>query len=95
MADKIIQCVVRKDQNDQIERYNFNYEVESPTDETVKHTFLVSILASDMTNIFDENEAKTKANVLASMEKSNWLDTLNPVSENVDILSSIIGDVTL
>lgn len=95
MADRIIQCIVRKDQNDQIDRYNFNYEVEAPNDATVRYTFLISILAGDMMNPFDESEARTKANVLASVEKSNWLDTLNPINENIDTLSSVTGEVTL
>lgn len=89
MADKITKCSVIKEDSTVIQ-YDISYEVESGQN---KNQFCVTVLASEMTDPTDADEAKTKANTKAKTIKDAWIADL-PDYTSAEV-SSVVGDVTL
>ena len=92
MSDKIIECIVTKDDLDAPIQYDVAYEIENG-DASKVNSFCVTILASDMSDPTDTAEVTTKANVKAKEIKDAWIDTLATVVTNSSV--AIDGDVTL
>lgn len=87
MSDIIIRCDKLKDVNGNTLQYNIVYEVENGD---VRHTFVVFIRTEEMSDAEDSAEAKTKANLVASVNKTKWLATTS--SEEI---TELAGPVTL
>jgi hypothetical protein len=88
MSDKILACNKILD-GATVMQYDISYEVESGAN---KNQFCVTVLASEMTDSADTNEAKTKANVKAKVIKDAWVADLPEYSQES---VAINGDVTL
>jgi hypothetical protein len=91
MADRIIDCVELRDQNDALIKYLVRYEIESGGDST---HIEVEVLSADLSNPADMNEVKSAANAKASSRKTTWVAALLSARVNVQN-GSINGDVTL
>jgi len=90
MADQIVSCMATKSASNEIIQYDVSYEVESGEN---KNSFCITVLASELDDVNDVNEVKTKANVKASAIKSDWVETL-PGTSSIDV-PDVAGDVTL
>lgn len=89
MADEITQCNKVLDDSNAVTQYDFTYSV---VDGEKTNNFCVTILASEMTDPDDADEAKTKANVKAAAIKAAWVAADVTTSEAV---ASVVGSVTL
>lgn len=91
MAD-LIKRADREDNADTtVKCWHISYNVESGSN---KNSFVVVVLASEMVDNTDAEEAKTLANAKASIIKSNWVTALSS-SETLTNDATIEGTVTL
>jgi hypothetical protein len=90
MSDKITQCNKTLDAEGNVVQYDVAYDVQSDSN---KNQFCVTVLASEMSNPTDAEEAKIKANAKAKTIKDAWVSSL-PGSTAAPV-ESIVGDVTL
>ena len=96
MADKIVSCVVTKDDANVIVQYDVAYEVENG-DASKKNSYCVVVKAEELTDASDlsgsDAEVLSIANPKAKAIKDAWLAALADVT-NADV-ATVVGDVTL
>lgn len=91
MADTITRAEKETNADTTVKSWQFSYSVESGAN---KNSFVVVVLASEMTDATDGTEAKTLANAKAVTKKAAWVAAL-AAQPTVDNQAGLEGAVTL
>ena len=92
MADTISKAYREDNSDATVKCWQLLYAIDNGAGKT--NSFVVVVLASEMTDPTDASEAKTKANAKATVIKDNWITALTVATTQTND-ATIEGAVTL